>query len=164
MHFRMDDPAYYGIYQIAGSLAKPVYVRTGTSPFPGTSPAAPYTDPRYLEEAISGSLQTIFILGHLGLNLINREHAGLQACIELDPKHHEGHLEAPALGAEGSDPEGDKLTHALRAIHGAGLVPRLIYGSDGPQRPGFLSDYLGRTLQAMERTGYELVDQRMVFL
>ena len=36
----------------------------------------------------------------------------------------------------------------------AGLVDRIIYGSDGPQSPGFVKDYLSRTVQAMRATGY----------
>ena len=44
-HFRMDDPTYFGIYQVSSDLKKPVYLHTGSSPFPGTSSEAPYTDP-----------------------------------------------------------------------------------------------------------------------
>ncbi|HEY0138889.1 MAG TPA: amidohydrolase family protein, partial [Nannocystis sp.] len=52
-HFRMDDPRYFSIYALAGELDKPVYLHTGTSPFPGTAQDPPYTDPAYLEPAIT---------------------------------------------------------------------------------------------------------------
>jgi len=162
MHFRMDDPLYYGIYEIAGELDKPVYLHTGTSPFPGTSQAEPYTDPRYLEEAIEAFPDTTFILGHLGFDFIGREHAGLDDCIRLAESYENVYLEASALGSERSDPEGDKLVAAHRAIREAGVVDRLIYGSDGPQRPGFVAEYLERTLAAMDAAGYTLDEQRAV--
>ena len=35
-------------------------------------------------------------------------------------------------------------------------------GSDGPQRPGFVRDYLARTVRAMETAGYTVEDARSV--
>ncbi|PRP90435.1 Amidohydrolase [Enhygromyxa salina] len=162
MHFRMDDPLYYGIYELAAELDKPVYLHTGTSPFPGTSQAQPYTDPRYLEQAIEAFPDTIFILGHLGFDFIGLEHAGLDDCVRLAETYENVYLEASALGSDSSDPEGDKLAAAHRAIREAGVVDRLIYGSDGPQRPGFVAEYLERTLVAMDAAGYTLDEQRAV--
>ncbi|MFM7200766.1 MAG: amidohydrolase family protein, partial [Myxococcota bacterium] len=72
MQFRLDDPRYYSIYELAGQLGTPVYLHTGTSPFPGTRQEPPYTDPAYLEEAIGSYPDTIFILGHLGYDFINK--------------------------------------------------------------------------------------------
>ena len=46
MHFRMDDPDYYGIYEVAEKTQAPVYLHTGPSPFPGTLAAPPPTRTR----------------------------------------------------------------------------------------------------------------------
>ncbi len=162
MHFRMDDSAYYGIYEVAGELAKPVYLHTGTSPFPGTSPEPPYTDPRYLEDAIQSFPETIFILGHLGFDAANKRHAGLAACVDLASTYPNVYLEASALGSKNSDPTGEILREGFVAIREAGVVDRLIYGSDGPQSPGFVNDYLNRTLIALDSAGYDLNEQRAV--
>lgn len=154
MHFRMDDPAYFGIYELAGRLGKPVYLHTGTSPFPGTSRDAPYTDPVYIEGAIEAYPDTIFILGHLGFDFIEREHRGLEACIDLAQRFENVYLEPSALGSPGGDPDGEKLRTAMRRMREAGVVDRIIYGSDGPQGPGFVEEYLERTVEAMKDTGY----------
>ena len=53
--FRMDDSAYYAIYDVAASHQAPVYVHTGPSPFVGTNQEEPYINPNYMEEAISCS-------------------------------------------------------------------------------------------------------------
>jgi predicted TIM-barrel fold metal-dependent hydrolase len=45
----------------------------------------------------------------------------------------------------------------------AGVTGRIIYGSDGPQSPGFVKDYLSRTVQAMRDTGYTEAEARAVF-
>lgn len=162
MHMRMDDPAYYGIYEVAAELDKPVYLHTGTSPFPGTSEAAPYTDPRYLEDAITTYPDTTFILGHLGYDAANKKHAGLEACVDLASRYDNVYLEASALGSESSDPTGERLLEGLVAIREAGVTDRLLYGSDGPQSPGFIAEYLERSLTALDRADYDLAEQRAV--
>lgn len=153
-HFRMDDPRYFSIYRLAAELGKPVYLHTGTSPFPGTSQEPPYTDPAWLEEAIRNHPQTAFILGHLGYDFTAQAPGALQTCLDLAARYPNVWLEPSALGSAGSDPTGENLPAAYRAIRDAGLVGRTIYGSDGPQRPGFVKDYLERSLLAMEASGY----------
>ena len=153
-HFRMDDPDYFGIYQVATEMGKPVYLHTGTSPFPGTPQEPAETDPAYLEPAIAAFPGTRFILGHLGYDFSNQRHAGLETCIALAGKYSNVYLEPSALGSKGSDPTGENLTTAMRRMREAGLVDRIIYGSDGPQSPGFVKDYLQRTVRAMHLGGY----------
>lgn len=163
MHFRMDDPAYDGIYALAGQLGKPVYLHTGTSPFPGTASEPPYTDPAYLERAIAEHPDTTFILGHLGYDFFaQRLEPGLSTCIALAERYANVYLEPSALGSKGSDPSGDNLPEAMRRMRDAGLVDRIIYGSDGPQSPGFARDYLERTVEAMRASGYSVDDMRAV--
>ncbi|MCA9717974.1 MAG: amidohydrolase [Myxococcales bacterium] len=162
MHFRMDDPRYFGIYEVAGLRQKPVYLHTGPSPFPGTNAEPPYTDPAFLEAAIAAYPETIFILGHVGYDFINKQLGYFETCVTLAQKYPNVYLEPSALGSEGSDPTGEHLPHIMGRIREAGLVERTIYGSDGPQSPGFVGDYLARTTAAMESTGYTVEEARAV--
>lgn len=161
-HFRMDDPLYFGIYQLAAELKKPVYLHTGSSPFPGTSSEPPYTDPTYLEEAIKRYPGASFILGHLGYDFIDKKLGALDACIRLAKAYPNVYLEPSALGSRGSDPTGENLKQAMARMREAGLVDRIIYGSDGPQSPGFVRDYLYRTVSALLASGYTVDEAQAV--
>ena len=154
MHFRMDDPAYYSIYTVAGEAGKPVYVHTGPSPFKGTKSEEPYINPNYMEAAISSHPQTQFILGHLGFDFEKREHKWLDDCIRLTQTYTNVYLEPSALGSKTSDPTGSVLLESFTKIKEKGVIDRVIYGSDGPQSPGFLKDYLERTMTGMKDSGY----------
>jgi len=160
--FRMDDPAYYSIYELAAQLGAPIYLHTGTSPAPGTSQDPAYTDPAYLEDAIASHPQTVFILGHLGYDFINKQIGALETCISLAQTYENVYLEPSALGSAFSDPEGTNLVMAMGRMREAGVVDRIIYGSDGPQSPGFVKGYLDRTVAAMRETGYTIDEMRAV--
>lgn len=156
MHFRMDDPRYDGIFKLAGELDKPVYLHTGTSPFPGISQKVSSTNPAYFEETIKRHPKAKFILGHLGYDSIAKKHGFLADCLRLAKTYANVYLEPSALGSRSSDPDGAKLKEAMQKIRAQGSVDRVIYGSDGPQSPGFVKEYLERTITAMERAGYSL--------
>lgn len=162
--FRMDDPRYFPIYALAEELGKPVYLHTGTSPFPGTAQEAAYTDPAYLELAIQTYPGAIFILGHLGYDFKSKQLGALEACVDLATRYPNVYLEPSALGSKGSDPDGDNLKAAMARLREAGLVDRIIYGSDGPQSPGFVAEYLQRTVAAMEAAGYSVEEARSVLV
>ena len=160
-HFRMDDPAYYDIYEIAAQHQAPIYLHTGPSPFPGTMGAAPYTDAGYLEDAIEMFPDVQFILGHVGYDFTNKALGTFETCLSLAARYENVYLEPSALGSEGSDPTGENYPEILKRTKEEGLVDRLIYGSDGPQYPGFLSSYAERTRIAMESADYTLEDADM---
>ncbi len=161
-HFRFDDPAYFPIYTLAAQMRAPIYLHTGPSTFDGTASEAPYTDPAYLETAIQQHPDTIFILGHLGYDFIHKKLGNLDTCIRLAKEYDNVYLEPSAMGSSGSDPTGENLPEAMRRMRAAGVTDKIIYGSDGPQAPGFLRDYLERTLGAMESTGYTVEEARAV--
>jgi len=161
-HFRMDDPDYYSIYELAGELQTPVYLHTGASPFPGTLTDAPYTDPAYLEEAITSYPDTTFILGHVGYNFTKKELGSLETCLSLAATYDNVYLEPSALGSSGSDPTGENYREIFRRVHEEGLIHKIIYGSDGPQFPGFLASYTSRTVEAMLASGYTAEEAQMV--
>ncbi len=160
--FRMDDPRYFAIYALAAELGKPLYLHTGTSPFPGTEQAPAYTDPAYLEEAVAKHPGATFVLGHLGYDFTDHTLGALESCIALATNYPNVFLEPSALGSEGSDPSGENLPAVMRRMREAGLVDRIIYGSDGPQSPGFVEEYLGRTVAAMRSAGYTKEEMRAV--
>jgi len=150
----MDDTRLEPLWSLAAAKEAPVYVHTGSTPFPGARVTAPYTDPRYMEQAVRWYPNTQFILGHVGYDFLEKEIGFLDACLDLAEANENVWLEASALGSASSDPEGSNYAIVLRRIRARGLVDRLVYGSDGPQRPGFLEDYLQRTLRAMEEANY----------
>lgn len=160
--FRMDDPRYFAIYALAEELGKPLYLHTGTSPFPGTEQAPAYTDPAYLEAAIATYPGAVFVLGHLGYDFTEQTLGALERCVELATNYTNVYLEPSALGSAGSDPSGENLPAAMLRLREAGLVDRIIYGSDGPQSPGFVEEYLRRTVAAMRSAGYSKQEMRAV--
>ena len=160
--FRMDDPAYYSIYDVTASHRAPVYIHTGPSPFVGTNQEDPYINPNYMEEAISVHPNQ-FILGHLGFDFINRKQMWLDDCLRLAETYDNIWLEPSALGSATSDPERTILIGELIRRSGKkGLIDRVLYGSDGPQRPGFIAEYLERNIYAMEQSGYTVEEVRKV--
>jgi len=159
MHFRMDDPAYYRIYEIAGEANAPVYVHTGSSPFPGTTPDAPYTDPRYLEDAIVRHPNTKFILGHMCYNFIEESAADMDNCFSLAAAHENVWLEPSALGSRSLD----LVKTVYQKAKEFDVVDKMIYGSDGPQSPGFVDRYAALNAQAMQEVGYTVEEATAVF-
>jgi len=162
MHQRMDDPDYYSIYALAAAQGAPLYLHTGSSPFPGTQPDPAYTDPRYLEEAIALHPDADFILGHACYDFINEDTLDLDSCVDLARRYPNVYIEISALGSSSSDARAEDYPVVLDRLRSEGLTERVIYGSDGPQRPGFLLAYLERTVSVMEEVGYTDAEARAV--
>lgn len=161
-HVRFDDPRFEPLWALAAATGAPVYLHTGSSPFPGTAQEPAYTDPAYFEATLAAWPDATFILGHLGFDFVNREPGALDTCIRLAQTYPNVWLEPSALGSQTSDPSGDNLAATYAAMQEAGVVDRIVYGSDGPQSPGFVAEYLARSLEAMERAGYTPSEARMV--
>ena len=157
--FRFDDARFYGIYEIAGRLGKPVYLHTATSPNPGVRLEPPYTDPYYLEDAIKRYPDTIFILGHAGWDTYHRKLTYVDACIDLATRYENVYMEPGALGAERAE---EVLPDFVGRIKKAGMAHKLIYGSDGPQFPGYIRSHLENFVGAMVDAGYTNDEIRMI--
>lgn len=156
---RLDDERLYPIYELAARLHKPLYIHTGTSPFPGTRQEQPYANPAYLETAIAKYPGAVFVLGHAGYDTANHTLGYLEECIALVKKYPNVHLEMGALAS----PKADELTaQAVSRFRSAGVVDRVLYGSDGPQGPGYVRKHLARTLEAMRADGYSVGEMRAV--
>jgi uncharacterized protein len=156
----LDEPAQDAIYALAGEKGVPVYLHTGNTPAVGARIEEASTNPRFLQRVIEQFPETTFILGHVGYDFIDHDVGDLDVALDLAATHDNVYLEASALGSAGSDPEGTNYGQILSAIRERGLASRLVYGSDGPQRPGFVKDYLQRTLAALDAADYELDEVR----
>lgn len=157
--FRFDDPRYYEIYEIAGRLGKPIYAHAATSPNPGTRTEPPYTNPYYLEEAIRLYPDTIFILGHTGWDSYYRKLTDVDACIDLAQRYANVYLEPGALGAKRA---AEVLPDFVQRIKKGKVIDKLIYGSDGPQFPGYLRSHLEAFVGAMQDADYTTEEIRMI--
>jgi predicted TIM-barrel fold metal-dependent hydrolase len=157
--FRFDDERFYGIYEIAGRLGKPIYLHTATSPNPGTRFEPPYTDPYYLEDAIRRYPDTVFVLGHAGWDSRDRKLTYVDACIDLVQRYDNVYLEPGALGATRA---AEVLPDFLQRIKTAGVADRMIYGSDGPQFPGYTKRHLASFVAGMQDAGFTVEEMRMV--
>lgn len=156
---RLDDERLYPIYELAARLHKPVYLHTGTSPFPGTRQEPPYVNPAYLEAAIVRYPGAVFVLGHAGYDTANHSLGYLEDCIRLVKTHPNVQIEMGALGS----PRAAELTAlAMRRFREADIVERVLYGSDGPQGPGYMAKHLERTVAAMQAEKYSVAQMRAV--
>ncbi len=157
--FRFDDPRFYGIYEIAGRLGKPIYLHTATSPNPGVRMEPPYTNPYYLEDAIRRYPDTIFILGHAGWDTLNRKLTYVDACIDLAQRYDNVYMEPGALGAKRAE---QVLADFVGRIKKGNVAHKLIYGSDGPQFPGYVASHLDAFVAAMQAAGFTVDEMRLV--
>jgi uncharacterized protein len=71
-------------------------------------------------------------------------------------------LEASTIGSPSNDPNGEKLFSVYRYAKAYGLTNRMIYGSDGPQFPGFVQSSLLTTITALERANYTAAEAQLV--
>lgn len=157
--FRFDDRRFDGIYEICGRLGKPAYLHTGTSPNPGTRTEAPYADPAYLEGSIQAFPDCIFILGHSGYDSHNKALSFTDSAIALARQYSNVYLEPGALGAERADA---LRADFLRRIKAGGVIDKMIYGSDGPQFPGYVKSHLRAFVAGMQEEGYTADEMEQV--
>ncbi|HBP20573.1 MAG TPA: hypothetical protein DEA08_22635, partial [Planctomycetes bacterium] len=154
MKLGLADPAIFPIYALAERLEAAVYAHIGNSPGPGVDNDRHNTDPLFFEEAVRRHPRCRFILGHVGYDFIGKTLGDFDTVIRLAHQYPNVYLEASALGSDASDPTGANLLEVYRRFKAEGLIDRVIYGSDGPQRPGFVRDYLDKTVAAMVQNGY----------
>ena len=156
---RLDDERLYGVYEIAARQGTPIYLHTGTSPNPGTRTEPPYCDPAYLEDAIQLYPGAIFILGHSGYDSFNRALTHTDSAIDLAQRYSNVYLEPGALGAERAE---HVLHDYLERIRAGGVIEKLLYGSDGPQLPGYVKSHLEAFVAGMQEVGYTTDEMRLI--
>jgi len=148
---RLDDERYYPIYEISQRLQIPMYLHTGTSPNPGTRTEPPYADPAYLEDAIKKYPGAIFILGHSGYDTYNKALTHVDSAVRLAATYPNVYMEPGALGAHRAELV---VNDFVRRVKAGGVIDKMIYGSDGPQFPGYVSSHLEAYVTAMKEEGY----------
>ncbi|CAB9497166.1 amidohydrolase [Seminavis robusta] len=155
MLINLNDARFYSIYDVAREFNKPVYCHTGKTLSTGSLTNKEATHPAFLEEAIQLYPDVLFILGHVGNGAdFDGLEDPIEACFRLTLTYSNVYMEVSAVGSASNDPNGDKLFGIFRDAKQLELIRRLIYGSDGPQSPGFVLGYLERTIHAMERANY----------
>jgi len=156
---RFDDERFYPIYEVSARLGKPMYLHTGTSPNPGTRYEPEYADPAYLEAAIRRYPQAIFILGHSGYDSKERALTYTDSAIRLARDYANVYMEPGALGATRAENLVDDYVQRVKA---AGVLDKVIYGSDGVQFPGYLKQHLENYVAAMVRNDYTVAEMQQV--
>ena len=119
----------------------------------------PYCDPAYLEEAIRRYPDAIFILGHSGYDSYNKALTHTDSAIRLAAKYPNVYMEPGALGA---DRAADVVNDFVRRVKEGGVIDKMIYGSDGPQFPGYAGEHLEAYVAAMQEEGYTADEMRLV--
>ncbi|MCC6215237.1 MAG: amidohydrolase family protein [Polyangiaceae bacterium] len=167
-----DDPEYLAVYEVAASHGVPVLLHTGFSPFPGSQTEPEYYDPQYLETVVSnydgtGTLPRLeFVLSHVGQG----DARSVEHALALAEAHDNVYLEISALNRPITrDASGAPVTvtepqypSVLTEIRARGLVPRTLYGSDGPQFSGFTATYAKLMIDGMKTAGYTPAEIRQV--
>jgi len=156
---RLDDERLFSIYALAGRLRKPMYLHTGTSPNPGTRSEPPYSDPAYLEEAIRRYPDAVFILGHSGYDSERKALSYTDSALRLAGTYANVYLEPGALGAKRAE---NVLADFLARVKAAGVIDKMIYGSDGPQMPGYLKSHLEAFVAGMQAAGYTVEEMQAI--
>ena len=73
-------------------------------------------------------------------------------------------LEPSAFGSKTGDPDREFLIEMYSTVKDQGLIDKMIYGSDGPQSPGFVLDYLERSVESMNDSNYTTEEvQRVLY-
>jgi predicted TIM-barrel fold metal-dependent hydrolase len=101
----------------------------------------------------------VFILGHAGWDTYHRKLTYVDACIDLAQRYDNVYLEPGALGATRAE---EVLPDFVRRIKKGDVMHKLIYGSDGPQFPGYISRHLDNFVAAMKDAGYTKEEMRMI--
>lgn len=163
MRINLNDPQYYSIYGVAREYHKPVYIHTGTVFAPNSLANKEATHPDFLEQAIQLYPTVTFILGHFGNGAIfDGLDDPFDACFRLALTYSNVYFEVSAFGSPSNDPDGSKMFGVYRDAKQFDLIERIIYGSDGPQFPGFVPSYLELNIAAMQRAGYTAAEAQLV--
>ncbi|MEO8224303.1 MAG: amidohydrolase family protein, partial [Gammaproteobacteria bacterium] len=124
-----------------------------------TRPEPPYSDPAYLEDAIRRYPDTVFILGHSGYDSERKALSYTDSALRLAATYPNAYLEPGALGARRAE---NVLADFLARVKAAGVIDKMIYGSDGPQMPGYVKSHLEAFVAGMRAAGYTAEEMRAI--
>lgn len=163
---RLDDPNYFGIYDLAVEAGVPVLLHTGFSPFPGTHDEPDYYDPAHLEAVLEKYPTLDVVLSHIGQG----DARAIRHALDLAATHDHIWLELSALGRPLLvDENGASVATlepqypmVLAEIRQRGLIGRTLFATDGPQYSGAIRSYLGRIVSGMQSAGYSTAEIQAV--
>ena len=98
-------------------------------------------------------------MGHSGYDSFLVKLTYLDSCIELAKKYENDYIEPGALGSRKAS---EILPIYLKRMKEEGIIDRVIYGSDGPQFPGYTASHLNSMIDAMEEVGYTGLEMKAV--
>lgn len=161
-----DDEAYLRVYDVAAQHGVPVLLHTGFSPFPDSRTEPEYYDPLGLEAIVEaydgehGMGRVDFVLSHVGQG----DARAMAHALSMAERHDNVWLEISALDRPLQiDEDGAPVTRSepqypfvLEQLRARGLTDRAIFASDGPQFSGMIRRYLGRIVEGMRDTGWDL--------
>lgn len=155
---RLDDVNTRCVFDAAKKYGKPVAMHTGLTPTPGAlnDPAA--YDPSFFENMVKLYPEVSFILLHVGQG----DRRATRSALDITGRHPNVALEISALGRPMVLDETGMMVmtmepqfpYVLAEIKKRGLLSRTLWGSDGPQTPGFPAQYLDRIVTEMKAQGY----------
>ncbi|MCO7225577.1 amidohydrolase family protein [Pleionea sp. CnH1-48] len=165
-----DDPKYFDVYEVAKEYDKPVYHHVGTSPLRKVSEfdedeldfVMRTFDPVYLENAIKQYPDVKFVLGHAGNDANHEGYTKIEEVFHLAEKYDNAYIEISALGSQRHDPNGELMDSVLSRAKSAGIVHKIIYGSDGPGSPGNTKSYKDLVIESMQRVDYTFEEAQLV--
>ena len=159
---RLDDDNTDCVYQLARRYNKPVALHTGKTPSPGALDDPTAYDPKYLEQLVTRYSDVTFVLLHVGQG----DRRAVLSALDLAERHANVALELSALGrptvldemGQPSMSMEPQFPFVIAEIKRRNLVSRALFGSDGPQLPGFPAAYLARLVTEMQRQGYSTAE------
>jgi predicted TIM-barrel fold metal-dependent hydrolase len=169
-YVQLDDPKFDAIYDMAAEFNVPVYHHVGSTPLQAVADIptdkqeqfARSFNPIYLERALAKYPNVNFIFGHMGFDFNKEGFDFTEDVYNLAKKYPNTLLEISAFGRASYDTDGTYMDSVLRRLKDENLIPRTVYGSDGPGFPGATKSYLDTTLLSMERVGYTFQEAEAV--
>lgn len=155
---RLDDVNTKCVFEAAKKYGKPVAMHTGLTPSAGALNDPVAYDPQYFETMVKLYPEVTFILLHVGQG----DRRATNAALDIAVRNANVALEISALGRPMVIDETGTMVmtmepqfpYVLAEIKKRGLIDRTLWGSDGPQTPGFPAQYLSRIVTEMKNQAY----------
>ena len=154
----LDDINTRCVFDAAKKYGKPVAMHTGLTPAAGALNEPAAYDPKFFETMVKLYPEVTFILLHIGQG----DRRATLSALDLAARYPNVALELSALGRPLAIDETGSMVMAmdpqfpyvLAEIKKRGLIDRTMWGSDGPQTPGFPAQYLSRLVAEMKTQTY----------
>lgn len=155
---RLDDTNTRCVFDAAKKYGKPIAMHTGLTPIAGALNEPAAYDPSFFESMVKLYPEVSFVLLHVGQG----DRRATRSALDLTSRYPNVSLEISALGRPlVLDETGTmvmtmepQFPYVLAEIKKRGLISRTLWGSDGPQTPGYPAQYLDRIVAEMRTQSY----------